>query len=147
MSGGEEKREGNATVIPALRYADAPTAIDWLCKAFGFEKQLVVPGKAGEILHAQLRFGNGMLMLGSASRDNEYGKYVRPPAADGVGSQGIYIVVKDADAHHRRAVAAGASVLIDIRDEDYGGRGYTCRDPEGHVWSFGTYDPWIEDPP
>jgi uncharacterized glyoxalase superfamily protein PhnB len=138
---------GSATIVPAMRYEDAPAAVDWLCRAFGFEKHLVVPGKAGEILHAQLRFGNGMVMLGSASRENEYGRYVKSPAAaGGVGTQGVYVVVPDADAHYRRAVGAGARIVIDLRDEDYGGRGYTCRDPEGHVWSFGTYDPWIEDP-
>lgn len=137
----------SSTIVPAMRYEDAPAAIEWLCKAFGFEKHLVVPGEAGEILHAQLRFGSGMIMLGSASRENEYGRYVKPPeAAGGIGTQGIYVVVGDADAHYRRAVAAGARIVIDIKDEDYGGRGYTCRDPEGHVWTFGTYDPWIEDP-
>jgi uncharacterized glyoxalase superfamily protein PhnB len=134
--------------MPALRYEDAPAAVEWLCDAFGFEKHLVVPGQAGEILHAQLKLGSGMVMLGSATRDNEYGHYVQPPAAaGGIATQGIYAVVSDADAHCRRALAAGARIVIDLKDEDHGGRSYTCRDPEGHVWTFGTYDPWIEDPP
>ena len=137
-----------STVIPALRYEDAPTAVEWLCEAFGFEKHLVVPGREGEILHAQLTFGNGMIMLGSASNEGEFGKHVKPPrTTGGVGTQSPYVIVADADAHYRRAVAAGARIVIDIKDEDYGGRGYSCLDPEGHMWNFGTYDPWIEDPP
>ena len=138
----DNAKKTTATVIPAMRYHDAGAAIEWLCKAFGFEKHLVVPGENGTIAHAQLTFGNGMIMLGSA-RDDEFGKLVKPPRdLGGVGTQSPYIIVADADAHYRRAVAAGAKIVMDIKDEDYGGRGYTCRDPEGHVWNFGTYDPW-----
>ena len=138
----DNAKKTTATVIPAMRYHDAPAAIEWLCKAFGFDKHLVVPGENGTIAHAELTFGNGMIMLGSA-RDDEFGKLVKPPRdLGGVGTQSPYIVVADADAHYRRAVAAGAQIVIDIKDEDYGGRGYTCRDPEGHVWNFGTFDPW-----
>jgi uncharacterized glyoxalase superfamily protein PhnB len=57
-------------------------------------------------------------------------------------TQSAYIVVPDADAHQARAAAAGAVVVRPVKDEDYGGRGYTCRDPEGQIWNFGTYDPW-----
>jgi len=133
-----------ATIIPTMRYRDAGAAIEWLCRAFGFHKHLVVPGEDGSIAHAQLTFGNGMIMLGS-SRDDEYGKLVRPPAdLGGRCSQSAYVIVDDADAHYRRAVAAGAKIVLDIEDKGYGGRGYSCRDPEGHVWSFGTFDPWTE---
>jgi uncharacterized glyoxalase superfamily protein PhnB len=137
-------RETTATVIPALRYQDAPKAIDWLCRAFGFEKHLVVPGEEGSIAHAQLRFGNGMIMLGSARKHGgPYDQLVKTPAeVGGTSTQGPYVIVEDADAHLAQARAAGAEIVIDIKDEDHGGRGYTCRDPEGHVWSFGTYDPW-----
>ena len=129
-----------ATIIPTMRYRDAPAAIDWLCRAFGIERHLVVPGEDGTILHAQLSFGNGMIMLGS-TRDDAFGRLVRPPEG-GVGTQSAYVVVADADRHYARAKAAGAEILLEIKDEDYGGRGYTCRDPEGHVWNFGTFDPW-----
>ena len=133
---------GPATIIPTLRYRDAAAAIEWLCRAFGFEKQLVVPGDAGTIAHAQLTFGNGMIMLGTA-RDDDFGKLQKTPAAvGGIGTQSPYLIVADADAHHTRAVAAGAEVVYALKDEDYGGRGYSCRDPEGHLWNFGTYDPW-----
>jgi uncharacterized glyoxalase superfamily protein PhnB len=136
-----EKRRA-ARVIPTMRYEDAVAAIEWLCAAFGFEKHLVVPDEGGGIAHAQLVFDNGMIMLGS-TRDDEYGKLQKPPRAlGGAGSQSAYIIVDDADAHYARARAAGAEIVMDIKDEEYGGRGYSCRDPEGHLWNFGTYDPW-----
>jgi len=139
----DNARKTISNVIPTMRYHDASAAIEWLCKAFGFEKCLVVPGENGTIVHAQLVFGNGMIMLSSAQR-NEFDRLVRSPRdLGGVGSQSPYIIVEDADEHYGRAVAAGAEIVVDIKDEDYGGRGYSCRDPEGHVWSFGTYDPWI----
>ncbi len=131
-----------ANIVPTLRYRDAATAIEWLCRAFGFEKHLVVPGEGGTIAHAQLTLGNGMIMLGSA-RDDAFGKLQKPPAeVGGVSTQSSYVIVPDADAHHARAVAAGARVVYPLKDEDYGGRGYSCLDPEGHLWNFGTYDPW-----
>ena len=138
----DNAKNTRASVIPTLRYNDARAAIDWLCQAFGFEEHLVVPGENGEIAHAQLVFGNGMIMLGSAG-DDDFGKLQQPPVnLGGIGSQSPYIIVEDADRHYARAVAAGAEIVMEIEDPDYGGRGYSCRDSEGHVWSFGTYDPW-----
>ena len=138
----DNAKNTTATVIPTLRYSDARAAIEWLCEVFGFEKHLVVPGDGGTIAHAQLVFGNGMVMLGSAG-DDDFSKLQKPPRAlGGVGSQSPYIIVEDADEHYARAVAAGAEIVMNIKDEDYGGRGYSCRDTEGHLWNFGTYDPW-----
>lgn len=135
-------KDTRATTIPCLRYRDAPAAIDWLCKAFGFEKQLVVPDSDGGIAHAQLSYGNGMIMLGSVV-DSEYGRLMKQPGDIGnANTQSCYLVVSDADAVYRQAREAGAEIVLDIKDEDYGGRGFTCRDPEGHIWSLGTYDPW-----
>ena len=131
-----------STVIPAMRYRDANAAIEWLCKAFGFERHLVVPGENGTVAHAQLTFGNGMIMLGSA-REDEFGQRVNPPREiGGIGTQSAYVIVEDADAHYARAKAAGAEIVMEVEDQDYGGRLYSCLDPEGHLWSFGTYDPW-----
>ena len=137
-------RQTRATVIPCLRYRDAPAAIEWLCSTFGFEQQLVVPGQGDTVVHAQLAFGNGMIMLGSASNiDSEYAKLIRQPGdIGGAQTQTVYVVVDDADAVYNRALDARAPIVMDIRDEDYGGRGFTCRDLEGHIWSFGTYDPF-----
>jgi len=130
-----------STVIPALQYQDAPAAIEFLCRAFGFERHAVYEGEGGTIAHAQLTLGNGMIMLGSV-KDTDYGKLlVRPRAAGGV-TMSVYIVVQDPDAHFVRAKAAGAEITREPETQDYGGRDYTCKDPAGNVWSFGTYDPW-----
>jgi uncharacterized glyoxalase superfamily protein PhnB len=130
-----------STIIPALHYADAPAAIDFLCRAFGFERKAVYEGEGGTIAHAELTLGNGMVMLGSMN-DTEYGKLlVRPRAAGGV-TMGVYVIVEDPDAHFARAKAAGAEITREPVTQDYGGRDYTCKDPEGNVWTFGSYDPW-----
>ena len=134
-----------ATVVPCLRYRDAPKAIDWLCSVFGFERQLVVPNEDGTIAHAQLSFGNGMIMLRSA-REEEFGLGQRGVTDLRGTTEGAYVIVPDADAHFARAKAAGAQIVLPIKDEVYGGRVYTCRDPEGHLWNFGTYDPWRAPP-
>jgi uncharacterized glyoxalase superfamily protein PhnB len=133
-----------ATVIPVLRYRDAPAAIEWLCQTFGFEKHLVVPNKDGTIAHAQLSFGNGMIMLGSVVKNaTQFDRQMRQPDEIGGGNtQSSYVVVTDADAVYAKAKAAGAKIAMEIRNEDYGGRDFSCYDPEGHLWSFGTYDPW-----
>jgi uncharacterized glyoxalase superfamily protein PhnB len=124
-----------------MRYRDAPAAIEWLCDTFGFEPQLVVPNEDGSIAHAQLSFGNGMIMLGSAF-DTEYGRLLKQPSEIGnFVTQSSYLVVNNADLVYGRVLEAGGRILLDIKDEDYGGRGFTCRDPEGHIWSIGTYDP------
>jgi uncharacterized glyoxalase superfamily protein PhnB len=128
-------------VIPCMRYRDAPAAIEWLCDTFGFETQLVVPNEDGSIAHAQLAFGNGMIMLGSAF-DTEYGRLLKQPSEIGdFVTQSAYLVVNNADLVYGRVLEAGGKILLDIKDEDYGGRGFTCRDLEGHIWSIGTYDP------
>lgn len=131
-----------ATIIPCLRYRDAPAAIDWLCRAFGFERHAVY-ADGDTVHHAQLVFGNGMVMLGSADTASEWGRRIAQPGdIGGLETQSPCVVVADVDAHYARAVAAGAELVQDIADQDYGGRGYSCRDPEGHLWWFGSYDPW-----
>jgi uncharacterized glyoxalase superfamily protein PhnB len=130
------------TIIPCLRYRNAPAAIEWLCQTFGFEKQLVVPNEDGTIAHAQLSFGNGMIMLGSV-QENEFGRLMKQPdEIGGAETQSAYLIVSDADLIYQRAKSAGAEIVMEIKDEDYGGRGFSCRDPEGHLWNIGTYDPW-----
>lgn len=131
------------TVVPCLRYRDAPAAIRWLCDTFGFTPQLVVPNDDATIAHAQLTFGNGMIMLSSVF-NTEFGRLMKQPIEVGqFVTQSTYLVVNDADHVYGRVLEAGAEVLLEIKDEDYGGRGFTCRDPEGHIWSIGTYDPQV----
>ncbi len=133
-----------ATIIPTMRYKDAKAAIKWLSQAFGFEEHLVVPGENDTIAHAQLKLGQAMIMLGSEKED-DYGKLLKTPAAlNGINTQSPYIIVEKIDEHYQKAVAARAEIVLDIKDEDYGGRAYTCRDPEGHIWNFGSYNPWTE---
>lgn len=133
-----------STIIPGLRYRDAHAAIPWLCKAFGFEKHAVYDDDDGGVAHAQLIHGSGMLMLGSA-RDNAFGHLIKQPdQLDGFETQSPYVVVKDCKAHYEQAKANGAVIVDEYAEKDYGGAGYTCRDLEGHLWSFGSYDPWAE---
>ena len=133
-----------ATVIPVLRYRDASAAIEWLYQTFGFEENLVVPNEDGTIAHAQLSFGNGMIMLASVVKnETAFGRLMKQPdEVGGAETQSAYVVVDDADVVYARAKAAGAKIAIEIKDEDYGGRDFSCYDLEGHLWSFGTYDPW-----
>lgn len=134
--------QDGSTIIPALRYGDAPAAIAWLEQVLGLSAQAVYPDDDGGIAHAQLTLGRGMVMLGTA-RDTAFGRLNQLPSeAGGRVTQSTYLVVEDADAVHDRAVAAGAEIVIPLTDEDYGGRDFTCRDPEGHLWTVGTYDPW-----
>ncbi|SRR5579859_293348 len=137
--------KSGSTVIPALRYRDAPAMIEWLCRAFGFEKHAVYPNPDGSIAHAQLVLGGGMIMLGSVTNASPHSELIRQPdELNKAETQSPYIAVEDCDAIYARAKAAGAEMVLDIRDQDYGGRGFTCRDPEGHLWSVGSYDPWAE---
>ena len=134
----------SSSVIPSFRYDDAPGMIDFLCDAFGFERSLVVPDGDGGIAHAQLTLGGGMIMLGSA-REDDFGALVVTAKAAGAITGSAYVVVADVDAHCARARAAGAEIVMAPADQDYGGRLYAARDPEGQLWSFGSYDPWAGD--
>ncbi|WP_313055618.1 VOC family protein [Pseudomonas lopnurensis] len=140
-----QSKNTTSTLIPCLRYRDVAAAIDWLCRAFGFERQRVYEDELVGIIHAQLGFGSGMLMVGPVD-DSEYGRQLRQPdELGGASTQGIYVIVNSADALYTQAKAAGAQVVVELKDEDYGGRGFSCRDLEGHLWSFGTYDPWADE--
>jgi len=131
-------RDGMPSIFPVLRYRDAPAAVEFLAEAFGFERRLVTPGPDGTIAHAQLGLGPGTVMLGSAAGDEGGGM---PRSAPHAVAQGPYVYVADVDAHHRRAKAAGAEIAQAPYDTDYGSREYAARDPEGLVWSFGSYLP------
>lgn len=126
-----DPRADGLHIVPVLRYRDAPAAIKWLKAAFGFEEHLVVPGENGTIVHSQLVSGKTMIMVASL-----------PGAVGGANTQSIYHVVRDPDAHYARAKAAGARIVTAVEDQEYGGRNYSCYDVEGHLWSFGNYDPW-----
>ena len=131
-----------STIMPALRYLDAKAAIAWLINVFGFERHAVYEGPDGSIAHAELTLNGGMIMLGSQKND-EYSRSFKSPAeVGGIETRGAYIVVADAGAVYARAQAAGATVIRPIQNTDYGSREFAVKDPEGHSWSAGTYDPW-----
>ena len=134
-----------STLIPCLRYRDAPRMLDWLCDALCFARHAVYQDDQGGIAHAQLVLGEGMIMLGSA-RDDEFGRFQATPDKLGGTTQSPYVVVPDADAVYRKVKSLGARIVYDIRDEDYGGRAFSFTDPEGHLWNIGTYDPWKPQP-
>lgn len=125
--------------IAFMNYEDARAALNWLEQSFGFERSAVHEGPDGTIAHAELRFGDGMIMLGSAGR-NDLG--LRTARELGAVNQGVYVILDDGiDAHFERARAAGAEIVRALHDTDYGSRDYVARDPEGNLWSFGTYRP------
>ena len=115
--------------IAFLTYDDADAAVDWLERAFGFERSSVHEAD-GKLAHAELRFGDGMIMLGPAGK-NDFGAV----------SQGVYLIVDDIAEQYDRARTSGAEILRELADTDYGSREFMARDPEGNIWSFGTYRP------
>jgi uncharacterized glyoxalase superfamily protein PhnB len=125
-------------------YDDAAAAIDWLCRAFGFEVRLKIEGPDGSIAHSELVFDQGLIMVGSAK--NGRGEPSRPwrrspQAIGGANTQALMLFVDDADAHCERARSAGARIAAEPKTTDYGDdywtdRGYEAVDPEGHRWWF-----------
>ena len=112
---------------PFTRYADANGAIEWLSRAFGFNEHVVYRGDDAKVHHAEMHLGPGIFMFGEGD-----------PA-----EHGVYVAVDDVDSHYARAKAAGAEIVREIEDTPYESREYTARDPEGHVWSFGSYRPEV----
>ncbi|MES2948909.1 MAG: VOC family protein [Pseudomonadota bacterium] len=124
-------------IYPCLTYNDAPAAIRWLCKAFGFTQRFVVPGDNLQIMHSELSLGTGVIMVSSPKAEDHL---VSPQSLNGV-AQALSVFVEDPDAHHAVAMAAGAELVRPLRTEEYGARGYVVRDLEGHLWYFGNYRP------
>jgi len=132
----------SSTVIPALRYRNAPAAIEWLCGVLGFTRHTVYEGENGAIGHAELTLNGGMIMLGSQKEDEHAARFKSPAETEGVETRGVYIVVLDVEAVHARALAAGSEIIRPLQDTPYGSREFAVKDPEGHSWSIGNYDPW-----
>ncbi|GAA2602674.1 VOC family protein [Streptomyces lienomycini] len=135
MAGDEN---GRPDICPTLLYADARAAVRQLTRAFGFTELAVYEGEDGSVAHAELAQGNGVVMLGSKGTGSRFDEAMKL-----AGPTGVYVVVADVDAHHRRAVEHGAEILMPPTDQDYGSRDYMARDLEGNVWSFGTYAPEV----
>ncbi len=137
-------KDCKSAVIPSFRYRDCHKAIDWLVTALGFEKQAVYDGPDGNVMHAQLTFGNGMIMLGSAQNESEWSQWMAQPEEIGMRETvTTCLIVEDAAAIYASAKAAGATIMQELAEMPYGGKAFACRDPEGHLWSIGEYDPWV----
>lgn len=128
-------------VIPTIRYDDSARMVDWLVKVFGFTRRMVVEEADGSVGHAELTLGGGLVMIGQA-KDDDWGRFQKTARALGGASASIYLVVADPDAVLARVVAEGGEIVMPISDKPYGGRDFACRDPEGQLWSVGSYDPW-----
>jgi uncharacterized glyoxalase superfamily protein PhnB len=126
------------SIYPALRYRDAHEAARWLADAFGFERVNVYEDDNGIVHHAEMRYRGNLIMFGNV-REPEVGEYssIAPPP----GNSALYAITDDPDALHDRAKAAGAEIVMSLRDQDYGSREFAARDLDGNIWTFGTYDP------
>jgi uncharacterized glyoxalase superfamily protein PhnB len=121
--------------FPIVRYTDPRTAIGWLEEAFGARPTMVhPPDPDAPLVHAEVLVGTGIVMVGGLDRAGGSPFALAGPVV-------LYVVVDDPDALHARAVAAGAEVVMQLTDQDYGSREFAARDPHGNVWSFGTYRP------
>lgn len=137
-------------IYPCLGYRDARAAIRWLCEAFGFEERMVHAGEDREVAHAELSLGAGIVMLGSQREGAPAAGEVVSRSAEGELDFArvpftLYIAIEDVDTHCERARGAGAEIVRGPEDTDYGSREYSARDPEGNIWSFGTYHPAAGD--
>ena len=122
------------SIVPYFSYVDAKAAMEFLEAAFGLERVHSFDGPDGRMMHGEMRHGNSVIMMGSVD------------AAPAVQSPGVYLVVADVDAHFARAKAGGAEIVYPPEDTEFGTRRYRARDPEGHEWSFGTYQPQTKAP-
>lgn len=130
-------------LYPTLRCRNADAMIAWLANVLGFTEGVTHRDATGVVHHAELAFGPSVVMLGQ-EREDAYGALVGDPA--GRRTDSLYVAVDDPDALHARAVAADATIEMPLHDTDYGSRDFACRDPEGNLWSFGTYRPSAEQP-
>ncbi|MGQ0458010.1 MAG: VOC family protein [Hyphomicrobium sp.] len=130
-----------AKLTQVISYRDQRKAIDTLCAAFGFRQHQVVTEPDGTIQYAHLTLGTGAIMLVPAQAAAEGRMFAHPDEIGGAETQACYFTVADIHRHYERAIALGAEIISPLQDMGYGGIGYTARDPEGHIWSFGTYDP------
>ncbi len=128
-------------IVPLMRYRDVGVASEWLCAVFGFAPHFAAKAPDGAVFYAELQAGESMIMLGAVGEPS-LDAVMREPASAGHGpTQSCYVVVEDVRGHYAHAKEAGAEIVLDLKSDDRGGAGYSCKDPEGHVWNFGSYDP------
>jgi uncharacterized glyoxalase superfamily protein PhnB len=137
-----DARAGRAAV-PTIPYRNLPKMIDWLCQAFGFQRQLIVFDESGSIAHGQLALGGSVVMVVPAGQGPFEDVLVHPDQVERIATQSTYLLVDDVETRHARATESGAEIMFEMEFNNAAGRGYACRDPEGHIWLFGSYDPWL----
>jgi uncharacterized glyoxalase superfamily protein PhnB len=125
--------ENMPRVSPYLYYEDVAGTLDWLARAFGFSERVRMPGPNGDVMHAEMEYAEGVIMMGRPGPE-----YRNPKKLGGV-TQSLYVYVDDVDAHFRRAKSAGAKITEEPADQFYGDRRYGTEDPEGHLWYFATH--------
>jgi uncharacterized glyoxalase superfamily protein PhnB len=125
--------EGMPRISSYLLYEDVAAALEWLAQAFGFSERYRLPGPDGTVSHAEIEFGEGVVMLGNPGPD------YRNPKRIGQVTQQLYVYVDDVDKHFEHARAAGATILAEPEDQFYGDRRYGAEDPEGHHWYFAQH--------
>lgn len=125
--------EGYATITPYLLYEDLDSAVEWLTSTFGFTEDVLMRDEEGKANHAELKLGDGVVMMGRPGSD-----YKNPKRLGGT-TQLVYVYVDDVDEHHEIAKEAGAQILQEPADQFYGDRTYAAEDPEGHHWSFSQH--------
>jgi uncharacterized glyoxalase superfamily protein PhnB len=131
--------------IPTLVYKDPNTAFEFLKNALGFQEHSVYRDDQNIIQHSELKLGEAMIMIGLFRPESEFGKMIGTPReANGLNTQTAYFIIDDVDSHYQIAKDAGAQMVMELKDEDYGGRGYSCKDPEGYIWNFGSYNPYSQ---
>lgn len=134
----QDLQDAAPTMFPYFVYRDAAAALEWLTVAFGFKKTQEFPAPDGTILYAEMSFGTSVIMLGTATNEQREQSPWDLPAG-----RGIYIYVDDVDVHHERAKSAGAQIVREPEDTEFGTRRYRVLDLEGYEWSFGTYRPSV----
>jgi len=134
----------SSQIIVTLRYTDALKSIAFLESAFGFKQQVVYKNEKGEVAHAQVTFGNSMIMIGTKA-DTDFDDFIATPnELNGKNTITPYIIIDGIDAHYEQAKSVDAEIVIELRQEEYGGKYYAAKDLEGYLWNFGSYDPWKE---
>lgn len=129
-------------LYPTMRCQDTDAMIRWLTDIVGFTERVAYRDDSGIIHHAELAYGPSLLMIGQC-RDDAYGKLVGD--LGGRRTDALYLAVDDPDALHARIKAAGGKIEMELHDTDYGSRDFACRDPDGNLWSFGTYRPRADE--
>ena len=129
--------QGYPRIAPYLYYRDVGAALTWLSRAFGFTEKVRMPGPDGGIMHAEMEFQDGIVMMGCPGKD------YRNPKTLGQTTSSLYVYVDDVDKHYRQAKEAGAKIIEEPKDQFYGDRRYAAEDPEGHQWYFAQH---VRDP-